>query len=101
MSAGGTGAGGAPGDKYELIKTVGKGAFGEVWKARVKATGETVAVKEIKLVSGAHGAGFDKSAIDEICLMQVRARCPALACARARLCCARRPAHRHAHHPGA
>jgi cyclin-dependent kinase 7 len=73
MSAGAGAADGGPGDpgdKYEMVQKVGKGAFGEVWKARVKATGEMVAVKEIKLVSGAEGAGFDKSAIDEICVMQ-------------------------------
>jgi len=71
MSAGAADGGpGDPGDKYEMVQKVGKGAFGEVWKARVRATGEMVAVKEIKLVSGSEGAGFDKSAIDEICVMQ-------------------------------
>ena len=38
MSAGAGAADGGPGDpvdKYEMEQKVGKGAFGEVWKARV------------------------------------------------------------------
>ena len=58
----------APRDKYEMIKVVGKGTFGVVWKARVKTTGQFVAIKEIKLVNSSDGVGV--SAIDEIRLMQ-------------------------------
>ncbi|PRQ59847.1 putative protein-serine/threonine kinase CMGC-RCK family [Rosa chinensis] len=35
-------------ERYELIKKVGHGAFGTVWRAKNKQTGEVVAIKELK-----------------------------------------------------
>jgi serine/threonine-protein kinase 24/25/MST4 len=36
-------------DQLEMIERVGRGSFGEVWKARNKQTGDVVAVKLINL----------------------------------------------------
>jgi NIMA (never in mitosis gene a)-related kinase len=36
-------------DRYDLLKLLGKGAYGRVDLARVKATGEQVAIKKVKL----------------------------------------------------
>mmetsp|Transcript_49448 Transcript_49448/g.117647 ORF Transcript_49448/g.117647 Transcript_49448/m.117647 type:complete len:463 (+) Transcript_49448:84-1472(+) len=36
---------------YEVVSGLGEGAFGKVYKARQRSTGETVAVKQIKLVA--------------------------------------------------
>src|SRR5687768_8510381 len=36
-------------DQFELLERIGKGAFGEVWKARNKSSGEIVAIKIIDL----------------------------------------------------
>ena len=33
--------------KYEIVHKVGKGAYGVVWKATSRKTGETVALKKI------------------------------------------------------
>ena len=65
-------------DKYEMLHKVGQGAYGEVWKAVIKETGQEVAIKDIKLQKRTDGV--ERSAIDEIRLMQVRSR--AFACAR-------------------
>jgi len=78
---------------YDMLGKVGQGAFGVVWRARVKATGAIVAIKvktgrwcrfiwriacalltwyamkDINMASSKDG--IDKSAIDEIRLMQV------------------------------
>jgi len=35
-------------DKYEMLETVGEGAYGIVWKARNRETGEVVAIKKFK-----------------------------------------------------
>ena len=34
-------------DKYEIIKKLGRGAYGIVWKAKDKISGEIVALKKI------------------------------------------------------
>ena len=34
-------------EKYQIVKKLGSGAYGHVWKARSKATGATVALKKI------------------------------------------------------
>jgi len=33
---------------YTLLKTIGRGSYGQVFKAKCNATGETVAIKFIK-----------------------------------------------------
>jgi len=38
-----------PTNNYELEEKLGKGAFGTVWKARDKTTGEEVAIKEVNV----------------------------------------------------
>ena len=55
-------------EQYDLKGKVGKGTFGEVWKAVARSTGQVVAIKEIKQQKGRDGV--DQSAIDEIRLMQ-------------------------------
>lgn len=55
-------------DKYEMLHKVGQGAYGEVWKAVIKETGQEVAIKDIKLQKSTDGV--ERSAIDEIRLMQ-------------------------------
>jgi len=35
-------------DKYEMLETVGEGAYGIVWKARNRETNEVVAIKQFK-----------------------------------------------------
>ncbi|XP_050386921.1 cyclin-dependent kinase F-4-like [Argentina anserina] len=37
-------------ERYEIIREVGRGAFGTVWRAKNKQTGETVAVKILKKI---------------------------------------------------
>ena len=37
-----------PQSKYEISKKLGQGAFGEVFKAKAKATGKTVAIKAVE-----------------------------------------------------
>jgi len=59
-------------DKYEMLHKVGQGAYGEVWKAVIKETGKEVAIKDIKLQKRTDGV--ERSAIDEIRLMQVCSR---------------------------
>jgi len=34
-------------DKYQIIKKLGSGAYGHVWKAKSKKTGNIVALKKI------------------------------------------------------
>ena len=34
-------------DKYEKIKKIGEGSYGQVFKCRNKETGETVAIKNL------------------------------------------------------
>lgn len=38
-------------EKYDLIKKIGGGSYGEVFKAKEKATGRSIAVKLINKVS--------------------------------------------------
>jgi len=54
-------------EKYEKIKVVGIGTFGEVWKARVKETGEIVA---IKMIAATPKDGIDITALREIKLLR-------------------------------
>lgn len=37
--------------KYHLIEKIGGGSYGEVFKAKEKATGRSIAVKLIKIVN--------------------------------------------------
>eukprot|EP00873_Tetraselmis_striata_P046265 jgi/Tetstr1/466529/TSEL_011035.t2 len=58
-------------DKYDVLKVVGRGQFGEVFKARVKATGEIVALKKIMQTKQAgKKMGLDITALREIKLLK-------------------------------
>jgi serine/threonine protein kinase len=55
-------------DKYIKEGEVGEGTYGVVFRAKVKATGETVAIKRIR-ISGS-GEGVDFTALREIKMLQ-------------------------------
>eukprot|EP00128_Syssomonas_multiformis_P006223 Colp12_sorted_trinity150504_noHs@8796 len=55
-------------DKYEKIDKLGEGTYGIVYKARNKETGETVALKRIRLDSEEEGVPC--TAIREISLLK-------------------------------
>ena len=55
---------------YKKIVKVGEGAFGDVYKAKHRPTGQIVAVKKIRIVKTRREEGFDVSAIDEIRMLQ-------------------------------
>jgi cyclin-dependent kinase 7 len=55
---------------YKKIVKVGEGAFGDVYKAKHRRSGQIVAVKKIRIVKSRREDGFDLSAIDEIRMLQ-------------------------------
>lgn len=56
-------------DHYEVIETVGQGAYGTVYRGKDKRTGETVALK--KIIIDAASEGVPATAIREISLLKV------------------------------
>mmetsp|Transcript_17294 Transcript_17294/g.30879 ORF Transcript_17294/g.30879 Transcript_17294/m.30879 type:complete len:338 (-) Transcript_17294:290-1303(-) len=58
-------------DKYEKLAVVGQGTFGSVFKARIKETGEIVAIKKIKTTKkDGKEMGLDVTALREIKLLK-------------------------------
>ena len=55
-------------EKYEQLEKVGEGTYGTVYKARIIASGELVALKKIKLE--AEDEGVPSTAIREISLLK-------------------------------
>jgi len=55
-------------DKYQKVEKIGEGTYGTVYKARVRATGDFVALKKIKLE--AEDEGVPSTAIREISLLK-------------------------------
>jgi cyclin-dependent kinase 12/13 len=55
-------------DAYEIIKQVGEGMYGYVYKARELATGQLVALKKVKME--AEKEGFPQTALREIKLLR-------------------------------
>ena len=64
-------------DKYEKVVKLGEGSFGVVWKVMHRQTGQTFAVKKIRMQSRDHGVSL--AAIDEINALQVRSWCSVFA----------------------
>ena len=55
-------------DKYEKIEKIGEGTYGYVYKARDQTTGETVALKKIKLEN--EDEGVPSTAMREISILK-------------------------------
>ena len=53
-------------DGYKELKTLGKGSFGEVRLAESLSTGEKVALKFVRILSGREGGGVPKAVFREI-----------------------------------
>ncbi len=56
-------------DKYQKIEKIGEGTYGTVYKARVRATGQFVALKKMKL-DGGDDEGVPSTAIREISVLK-------------------------------
>ncbi|KAJ6253917.1 cyclin-dependent kinase 12 [Anaeramoeba flamelloides] len=56
-------------DKYQIIKKIGKGVYGEVYKGICKQTGKKVALKKINLKL--YSEGFPHTAIREITIVKI------------------------------
>ena len=59
-------------DKYEKIKKIGEGSYGQVFKCRNKETGETVAIK--KFIESDDDPAIKRIAMREIRMLKVRRR---------------------------
>jgi cyclin-dependent kinase-like len=57
-------------DKYEKIKKIGEGSYGQVFKCRNKDTGETVAIK--KFIESDDDPAIKRIAMREIRMLKVR-----------------------------
>ena len=57
-------------DKYEKIKKIGEGSYGQVFKCRNKETGETVAIK--KFIESDDDPAIKRIAMREIRMLKVR-----------------------------
>lgn len=55
-------------DRYQKVAKVGEGTYGVVYKARDRNTGDTVALKRIRL--DAEDEGIPSTAIREIALLK-------------------------------
>lgn len=56
-------------DKYEKIKKIGEGSYGQVFKCRNKETGETVAIK--KFIESDDDPAIKRIAMREIRMLKV------------------------------
>ena len=56
-------------DKYEKIKKIGEGSYGQVFKCRNKDTGETVAIK--KFIESDDDPAIKRIAMREIRMLKV------------------------------
>ena len=57
-------------DKYEKIKKIGEGSYGQVFKCRDKETGETVAIK--KFIESDDDPAIKRIALREVRMLKVR-----------------------------
>lgn len=55
-------------EQYEKVEKIGEGTYGVVYKAKVKSTNETIALKKIRLDS--EDEGVPSTAIREIALLK-------------------------------
>lgn len=55
---------------YEIIKTVGEGTYGKVFKATELSSGDTVAIKNIKLMDDNDEEGVPATTLREVSLLQ-------------------------------
>lgn len=55
-------------ERYEKVKFLGRGTYGEVWMALDKKTNSSVAVKQIRIVE--EGEGIHFTALREIMILQ-------------------------------
>merc|ERR1719453_108886 len=63
-------AGGSVKEKYEKMEKLGEGTYGVVYKGRDKETGNTVAIKKIRISSRDDDEGIPQTALREIGLLR-------------------------------